>query len=65
MDYSKDGIIAVLLAAEITERPSAMEEIYKIYAGSFRGADHLRRIQEEAQNITTQAFAATPLTRTV
>ena len=28
--------------------PSGTEDIYKIYAESFRGADHLRRIMEEA-----------------
>ncbi len=38
-------------------RPSGTEEIYKIYAESFRGADHLRRIQEEAQVIVSRAFA--------
>jgi phosphoglucomutase len=32
-------------------RPSGTEDIYKIYAESFRGPDHLRRIQEEAQSI--------------
>ncbi len=39
-------------------RPSGTEEIYKIYAESFRGADHLRRIQDEAQSIVTDALAA-------
>ena len=32
-------------------RPSGTEEIYKIYAESFRGEEHLRRIQAEAQAI--------------
>ena len=32
-------------------RPSGTEDIYKIYAESFRGADHLHRIAEEAQAI--------------
>jgi phosphoglucomutase len=39
-------------------RPSGTEDIYKIYAESFRGADHLRRIQEEAQTIVSAALAA-------
>ena len=39
-------------------RPSGTEEIYKIYAESFRGIDHLRRIQDEAQSIVTDALAA-------
>jgi len=37
-------------------RPSGTEEIYKIYAESFRGADHLRRILEEAQAIVDRAL---------
>jgi phosphoglucomutase len=39
-------------------RPSGTENIYKIYAESFRGADHLRRILEEAQTIVSDALAA-------
>ena len=39
-------------------RPSGTENVYKIYAESFRGADHLRRIQEEAQAIVGAAFRA-------
>jgi phosphoglucomutase len=38
-------------------RPSGTEPIYKIYAESFRGAEHLRRILEEAQAIVSQAIA--------
>ena len=41
-------------------RPSGTEDIYKIYAESFRGADHLKRIQEEAQMIVSDALAASP-----
>jgi phosphoglucomutase len=32
------------------------EEIYRIYAESFRGEAHLRQIEEEAQAIIGQAF---------
>jgi phosphoglucomutase len=39
-------------------RPSGTEDIYKIYAESFQGADHLRRILEEAQKIVSDALAA-------
>ena len=39
-------------------RPSGTENIYKIYAESFRGQEHLRRILEEAQAIVSDAFAA-------
>ena len=37
-------------------RPSGTEAIYKIYAESFRGADHLRQIQQEAQVIVSSLF---------
>jgi phosphoglucomutase len=40
-------------------RPSGTEAIYKLYGESFKGAEHLRRIQEEAQTIVNAAFAAT------
>jgi phosphoglucomutase len=39
-------------------RPSGTEDVYKMYAESFRGADHLRRIQEEAQALITRVLAA-------
>ncbi len=39
-------------------RPSGTENIYKIYAESFKGEQHLRRIQEEAQAIVGAAFRA-------
>ena len=38
-------------------RPSGTENIYKIYAESFRGADHLDRILTEAQTIISDALA--------
>jgi phosphoglucomutase len=34
-------------------RPSGTEDVYKIYAESFSGPDHLRRIQSEAQEIVS------------
>jgi len=39
-------------------RPSGTEDIYKIYAESFRGADHLRRILAQAQTIVDAAITA-------
>jgi phosphoglucomutase len=41
-------------------RPSGTEYIYKIYAESFQGADHLHRILEEAQLIVSDTLAASP-----
>jgi phosphoglucomutase len=37
-------------------RPSGTENIYKVYAESFLGADHLRRILEQAQTIVSAAL---------
>ena len=39
-------------------RPSGTEDIYKIYAESFHGVDHLHRILEEAQLIVSDAMDA-------
>jgi phosphoglucomutase len=38
-------------------RPSGTEDVYKIYAESFAGPEHLARIQVEAQSIVTAALA--------
>ena len=37
-------------------RPSGTEDIYKLYAESFLGAEHLKRIQAEAQDIIRRAL---------
>jgi len=37
-------------------RPSGTEDIYKIYAESFRGSEHLRSIQQQAQTIVNEAL---------
>ncbi len=39
-------------------RPSGTEDVYKIYAESFRGTAHLRRIQQEAQDLIGKVCAA-------
>lgn len=39
-------------------RPSGTEDVYKLYAESFRGKDHLKRIQEEAQTLITTALSS-------
>ncbi len=38
-------------------RPSGTEDVYKIYAESFRGSDHLRQIQEEARSLVSAVLA--------
>ena len=39
-------------------RPSGTEDVYKIYAESFLGAEHLKRIQSEAQALVTAALGS-------
>ena len=38
-------------------RPSGTEDVYKIYAESFRGPGHLKQIQTEAQSVVSAAIA--------
>ena len=52
------GLKAVTESGWFAARPSGTEDIYKIYAESFRGDSHLRRILEEAQTIVSAALAA-------
>jgi phosphoglucomutase len=52
------GVKVIADSGWFAARPSGTENIYKIYAESFRGAEHLRRILEEAQTIVDGALAA-------
>ena len=52
------GLKVITESGWFAARPSGTEDIYKIYAESFRGADHLRRILAEAQAIVGAALAA-------
>jgi phosphoglucomutase len=51
------GIKVIAENGWFAARPSGTEEIYKIYAESFLGQDHLRHIEEEAQTIVSEALA--------
>ncbi len=51
------GVKVIAKSGWFAARPSGTEDIYKIYAESFRGADHLRRILEEAQTIVSNTLA--------
>lgn len=50
------GLKVVAGSGWFAARPSGTEDIYKIYAESFQGGDHLRRILEEAQVIVNGAL---------
>jgi phosphoglucomutase len=47
------GIKVATKNAWFAARPSGTENVYKIYAESFVGADHLKRVQREAQDIVS------------
>ena len=51
------GIKVIAASGWFAARPSGTEEIYKIYAESFRGPEHLQRILQEAQRIVDEAIA--------
>jgi phosphoglucomutase len=51
------GIKVIAKNGWFAARPSGTEQIYKIYAESFLGQDHLRRIEEEAQTIVSETLA--------
>jgi len=51
------GIKVIAKDGWFAARPSGTEEIYKIYAESFLGQDHLRKIEEEAQAIVSETLA--------
>ncbi len=56
-----EGVKVIAESGWFAARPSGTENIYKIYAESFRGEDHLRRILEEAQTIVSNALVAAPV----
>lgn len=51
------GIKVIAENGWFAARPSGTEDIYKIYAESFLDTDHLRRIEEEAQTIVSEALS--------
>jgi phosphoglucomutase len=51
------GVKVIARSGWFAARPSGTEEIYKIYAESFNGADHLHRVLEEAQTIIDDVLA--------
>jgi phosphoglucomutase len=53
------GIKLVTKNGWFAARPSGTEDVYKIYAESFRSEDHLKRIQEEAQALISRVFSKT------
>ena len=50
------GLKVITANGWFAARPSGTEQVYKLYAESFRGTEHLRRIQEEAQELLATAM---------
>jgi phosphoglucomutase len=50
------GLKVVTPSAWFAARPSGTEDVYKIYAESFRGPEHLAQVQAEAQAVVTAAL---------
>ena len=57
-DAAIGGLKVVTEHGWFAARPSGTEDIYKIYAESFLGEEHLRRLLTEAQSLVDQALAA-------
>jgi phosphoglucomutase len=55
-DAAIGGLKVVTENGWFAARPSGTENLYKIYAESFKGEDHLKQIQDEAQQIVNAAF---------
>jgi alpha-D-glucose phosphate-specific phosphoglucomutase len=51
------GIKVLTEDAWFAARPSGTEDVYKIYAESFRGPEHLAQVQQEAQEVVDAALA--------
>ena len=52
------GLKVVTARGWFAARPSGTEDVYKIYAESFAGEDHLHRLQTEAQELISRVFRA-------
>ena len=51
-----DGLKVVTESSWFAARPSGTEDVYKIYAESFHGPDHLARVQAEAREVVDAAM---------
>ena len=56
------GLKVIAESGWFAARPSGTEDLYKIYAESFRGENHLQKILEEAQQIVNDAISNSPRT---
>lgn len=52
------GLKVVTANGWFAARPSGTEDVYKLYAESFKGRDHLRQIQDDAQALIIKVFSS-------
>ena len=52
------GVKVIARSAWFAARPSGTEDVYKVYAESVRGEEHLRRVQRDAQQMIAGIFTA-------
>jgi len=52
------GLKVTTESAWFAARPSGTEDVYKIYAESFRGAEHLAEVQAEARDVVSAALSS-------
>ena len=57
-DAAIGGLKVTTENAWFAARPSGTEDVYKIYAESFKGAEHLALVQEEAKKVVSAALGA-------
>ena len=57
-EASIGGLKVVTKNGWFAARPSGTEDVYKLYAESFQGKEHLKRIKEEAQTLIAHALAS-------
>ena len=50
------GLKVTTESAWFAARPSGTEDVYKIYAESFKGAEHLAEVQEAAKKVVSDAL---------
>jgi phosphoglucomutase len=55
-DAAIGGLKVVTESAWFAARPSGTEDVYKIYAESFRGPEHLAQVQAEAREVVSAAL---------
>ena len=51
------GLKVTTKDAWFAARPSGTEDVYKIYAESFLGEEHLKEVQKEAKSVVSAALA--------